>query len=79
MKKIGLLILFIIFLFWFFFKNVWLAGPGNDFKYSDRDKTTVFPVSAPATVDPFSPTPTQTQDSPTLEIKSSTDTSVIKF
>ncbi len=79
MKKIAWITLILLFVFWYLFSKVWLKDSETDFKFSDRDKTSVFPTPKNDVLDPFSPSITEKVEAPTIEIKSSSDTSTIKF
>ena len=76
MNKIAWISLILFILVWYLFGKVWLAKNNDGFKFSDRDKSMVFPIEKTSNLDLDAPTPTLLP--PTLETKSGTDTSQIK-
>lgn len=78
MNKITWISLVLFILVWYFFGKVWLVKNTDNFKFSDRDKSMVFPIEKTSNIDLDALTPTPTIVPPTLETKSGTDTSQIK-
>lgn len=81
MKKVTWISIILFILTWYFFGKFWQNNPNNNFKFSDRDKIMVFPTPKTIILDIENPStaPSSTPTISTVEIKSSTDASVVKF
>lgn len=44
MKKVTWISLALLIILWYFFAKFWQYNPSDNFKFSDRDKTMVFPT-----------------------------------